>query len=71
MSLVPVRKTALLPCPFCGSEDIEYNNGHYVQDCGCRACGAIGPNNPRTKSAIERWNTRPATELSPPTGGDR
>lgn len=52
-----------LPCPFCGSDDIQYNDGIMVQDYSCRVCGCIGPDGERSeRSAIERWNTRLVAE---------
>jgi len=57
--------TQLLPCPFCGSTDIDtefwaggdYESGNAVSGPGCMDCGA-------TAETAEKWNCR--TPLSPP-----
>ncbi len=46
-----------LPCPFCGSADIEENSNTVV----CLNCGACGPEtapNPGGLDALEYWNRR-------------
>ena len=50
--------TKLLPCPFCGAPDPEYDGGNFVQ---CRKCGGevIVNVSPRdAEEAVRRWNTR-------------
>lgn len=48
------------PCPFCGSESLEFISDAYgyatrytVQ---CHACNARGPASPEYAQAVERWN---------------
>ena len=46
-----------LPCPFCGSREIEENSNTVV----CIQCGAQGPDigeNPGGLCALELWNRR-------------
>lgn len=48
---------APLPCPFCGSTDLAYNElagDSYVTCNGCNTCGPDG--------GIEAWNQRPDVE---------
>lgn len=49
----------LLPCPFCGSENIDlsirWTTVVFVQ---CDDCGATFPHFDNEKEAIEAWNTR-------------
>jgi len=55
----------LLPCPFCGCEDIEvtqntqsdYMSGWYWT-VGCTACEAEFAVSTEAADAIARWNTR-------------
>lgn len=56
MTIKATKKPELLPCPFCGSNNIgRVENGLY-EICGveldflCRECGA--------KASSDRWNTR-------------
>ncbi len=46
----------LLPCPFCGSDNINIWNGEF--SLFCMDCGAIGPEAPNAAEALERWNSR-------------
>lgn len=52
-----------LPCPFCGSDDVDAAAGMDTQRrvmAGCMTCGALGPDPEEgrgTKAdAVERWN---------------
>jgi Zn ribbon nucleic-acid-binding protein len=48
----------LLPCPFCGSEDImQHMNGEKILYICCDDCGCFIP-----RSSIEKWNTRADTK---------
>ncbi len=52
-----MRKPAVpLPCPFCGSKDIEYADCDYA--VLCNKCGCVGPNIPDERKAVKLWNTR-------------
>lgn len=68
---IVTKEIELLPCPFCGSENIKPI--HYSGEWGyrpsndyviCRSCGAIGGNVEDDKCgnnielAIEKWNHR-------------
>ena len=49
----------LLPCPFCGENDIEIIFGEdemYSADCG--NCAATGPAENNPDAAMWEWNTR-------------
>lgn len=48
-----MRKTELVPCPFCGSRDIAY---FYPVAFECQSCKARGPHNPVADDAT--WNNR-------------
>lgn len=53
--------TDLLPCPFCGGEDLGVSNGDASDDwCAiyCRECFASGPHNYTDDHASKGWNTR-------------
>jgi Lar family restriction alleviation protein len=60
----------LLPCPFCGSTDIDVNSagGENAAFCNCNDCGVCQDyDNKWTKAeAISAWNLR----TSPPPSGD-
>lgn len=47
--------TTLLPCPFCGSDDIE---AEYDTQLICNGCGASSCDEPTRAMAIESWNAR-------------
>ena len=57
-------KNKLLPCPFCGSENIVMDCNSYgdVEDhfalCNNLDCIAEGPTRPTEEAAITAWNTR-------------
>lgn len=44
-----------LPCPFCGSSNVELRSGPFAT---CMHCGAEGPIGDDADSAQEAWNTR-------------
>ena len=52
----------LLPCPFCGSHNVELDNGHSTVAVTCRDCDAQGGWAIRygdgEERAIEAWNMR-------------
>ena len=58
----------LLPCPFCGSNNLKLKNstmwGWFVS---C-SCAAVGPSSKSKDEAIVAWNTR--TEAKQPTLDD-
>jgi Lar family restriction alleviation protein len=56
----------LLPCPFCGGEDIDVSIYPYSTTIQCNKCQAFSPrygctNQISEKAAISRWNTRAPT----------
>jgi Lar family restriction alleviation protein len=57
-------KTELMPCPFCGNENIQMQYGHGVHWASCWDCNSDGPQNEKKQFAIELWNER----RSPITG---
>lgn len=57
-----VERVALLPCPFCGGEDVVIFYAA-IAYAGCAGCGAEGPwhgSDATEQSAITAWNTRAA-----------
>lgn len=69
----PNERLVMLPCPFCGSDDIDasfsrgYKGGDYTKPliaAGCMKCGAVGPDvlldspRPGYKESAEAWNRR-------------
>lgn len=56
----------LLPCPFCGSSDLECLNDGYNCTIACLDCHAEGPPMPTEPVAAAAWNQRPAGGPSPP-----
>lgn len=46
----------LLPCPFCGSDDLVTKNEYYAIEC-LQCCGE-GPLGRGDAEARERWNRR-------------
>lgn len=55
------RKGVLLPCPFCGSENIRTSNWGMWR-CWCPECIAKSDDCLRERDAIKKWNTRPEIE---------
>ncbi len=45
----------LLPCPFCGSKDLDYSDIDYVE---CVCCGTFGPDSSKEEKSIDLWNRR-------------
>lgn len=55
-----MAKTELLPCPFCGSDQVGWmivTSNPRQKVVGC-ACGAEGPPRSKRADAIAAWNTR-------------
>lgn len=55
------NSTKLLPCPFCGCENIEIHSSgkpFYFAVCTNRDCEAEGPIDLGESGAAEKWNTR-------------
>lgn len=49
----------ILPCPFCGSHDIDYNENAQII-----ICGICNNNHNKGMSMIEKWNTRHSPWIS-------
>lgn len=67
------EENKLLPCPFCGSDDIDesFSLGYAGGDksnplvaTGCMECSATGPDYPTTEKAIAAWNKRASEWVS-------
>lgn len=59
MSKSSSMQTKLLPCPFCGSENV--GSGMGVEEANyilCKSCLAEGPYHRETKDAVAAWNKR-------------
>jgi Lar family restriction alleviation protein len=56
------KKYVLLPCPFCGSHDIQLGSPINADgpECmfNCNNCDALGPNGMTVAEAIAAWNRR-------------
>jgi len=62
-----VKKSELVPCPFCGQNDLcMYSNGepieskdraHYIHCC---SCDSNGPSDYTFKGAVDKWQARRA-----------
>ena len=51
------NKLTIIPCPFCGSDNVEFEYDIRGMECG--VCGATGPDMNRSEEdAIMRWNGR-------------
>ena len=65
LTTTPSTMPELLPCPFCGGDDITFDHDAYgtwwiMCECGIEINGCLS-----RKHAFERWNTRspaPSTE---------
>jgi len=62
MEFTITENVELLPCPFCGSTDLDVGDasnyeGAYVW-CNSDFCAACGPPTGKRKLAIEAWNRR-------------
>jgi len=53
--MTTINGIELEPCPFCGSDDIGYDDEYGRVIC---ECSAGGPFSTRMQSAIELWNKR-------------
>lgn len=57
------QQEGLLPCPFCGSDDIAFtSNGHESEFVECMECGSSGPAASGFQATSEAWNRRAAIE---------
>lgn len=54
----------LSPCPFCGSDVIEFYEHSYSKEFAatCCACGCEGPKRPALAEAARLWNARAMNE---------
>lgn len=52
----------LLPCPFCGNENIRVSNWGMWR-CWCPECFGKSEDALREHDAIRHWNTRPAQRM--------
>jgi Lar family restriction alleviation protein len=50
-----------LPCPFCGSSDVEFYIRRSIHRLFCGDCSAAGPVALGVQEAITLWNTRTGT----------
>ena len=67
-----LSEATLLPCPFCGGDDLS--EGPYSPYVICNGCGAFGPGNSDVthEEAIEAWNTRtPEQAIAAALGGGK
>lgn len=48
----------VLPCPFCGSKDVEIINQDGLWAAGCQQCSAVGPLCYRVDYAGPVWNSQ-------------
>lgn len=59
----------LLPCPFCGSDDVDLEAGEDVRHWAavrCNYCGTLGPCIATDhKAAMTLWNVRNVTDVLP------
>ena len=64
--MTTINGIVLLPCPYCGRNDVDVWDGDasYRVVCNDRECEGAGPHRPDRLSAIEAWNKR-VTEPTP------
>lgn len=53
---LPEKKVEPLPCPFCGSKDVEEKNNYYSWFVTCPHCRTSGPSHGSRYNAILEWN---------------
>ena len=67
--------TELLPCPFCGGEQVEIERCTSLPDdywrIGCQLCGASFEESTTEAEAIEAWNTRAERTCRAELNGER
>jgi Lar family restriction alleviation protein len=58
----------LLPCPFCGCENMEFQDSGFGEPpwvhITCGRCATSSGASKTVALAVERWNTRKASQLS-------
>lgn len=53
------QKQRLLPCPFCGSDNVSECADYPPSRMECNVCGAVGPGDTDFEDdAAEQWNKR-------------
>jgi len=48
----------IMPCPFCGSDDIALVYEDELHWCCCTLCGVEGPVRPSRMYAVQQWQKR-------------
>ena len=56
----------LLPCPFCGSADVEMVTRYELFVVECQDCGAVGQDRANEHYAAAAWNRRAANAPADP-----